>query len=341
MNLFRKLFWGGSMLALSAGSAFAGVTISSPANGSIVSSPFTLTAWASDCSSQPTAAMGYSFDNSTSTSTFNTASMNGPVNASTGWHILHVKAWGNAGAACDTDVAINVEQNLIMQALTIPTQAINVSSIQALDNWIGGTDAAGTGATNGSTSIVSSPSLFGSTRQFNVNFLNSGSERFDVSFGDDTTSTNFLYDAWVYLDSSSSQIANLEFDLNQVMPNGETVIFGFQCDGWSNTWDYTANGGTPTQPVDLWLHSSQYCNPRTWGTNTWHHVQIAYARNDAGQVLYQTVYLDNLPMPINVTVNSAFALGWAPTLLTNFQIDGDGSSGSATVYLDNLQIYRW
>ncbi|HUB18858.1 MAG TPA: hypothetical protein VL990_09510, partial [Acidobacteriaceae bacterium] len=60
-----------------------------------------------------------------------------------------------------------------------------------------------------------------------------------------------------------------------------------------------------------------------------------------GQVTYNTVYLDGLAMPINATVNSAFALGWAPTLLTNFQVDGYGSSGSSTVFLDALKIYRW
>ena len=70
-----------------------------------------------------------------------------------------------------------------------------------------------------------------------------GDERYYVSFGDDTESTNFLYDTWVYFTSSSSQLANLEMDVNQTMPNGQTAIFGFQCDGYSSTWDYTANKG--------------------------------------------------------------------------------------------------
>jgi len=43
-----------------------------------------------------------------------------------------------------------------------------------------------------------------------------------------------------------------------------------------------------------------------------------------------------------MTVPSAFALGWAPTLLTNFQIDGAvAGSDTATAYLDDLTIYRW
>jgi hypothetical protein len=43
---------------------------------------------------------------------------------------------------------------------------------------------------------------------------------------------------------------------------------------------------------------------------------------------------------INATINSAFALGWAPSLLSNFQVDGLGN-GQVTLYIDNLTVYRW
>jgi hypothetical protein len=161
-----------------------------------------------------------------------------------------------------------------------------------------------------------------------------------VAFGDDTSSTNFFYDGWVYLSGSASNIANLEMDVNQVMPNGQSVLFGLQCDGWEGTWDYTANTGTPTQPTDEWVHSSAACNPRYWSANTWHHVQASYSRDGAGNVTYQSVWLDSVEAPINATAPSAFALGWSPVLLTNFQVDGL-ETGSSTVYLDNLTISRW
>jgi hypothetical protein len=44
---------------------------------------------------------------------------------------------------------------------------------------------------------------------------------------------------------------------------------------------------------------------------------------------------------LNASVPSAFALGWAPVLLTNFQIDGYGARGSSTTYLDKLTISCW
>jgi hypothetical protein len=70
-------------------------------------------------------------------------------------------------------------------------------------------------------------------------------------------------------------------------------------------------------------------------------VQLYYSRDDSGNVTYHSVWLDGQQSNINATVNSAFALGWAPVLLTNFQVDGIGSSGTPTVYLDSLNIYRW
>jgi len=341
MKLLQKLSLGSSVIAILASPAFAGVTISSPGNGAQVSSPFTLSADATSCSSQPVASMGYSFDSSTDTTIVNSTSIDTSVSYTTGAHTLHVKAWGNKGAACVTDVDVTIETDPVLSALSIPSDALSVSSIQALSNWIGTNDSSGSGSSSGKMYIVGSPSLSGHTREFVTNFSSAGDERYYATFGDDTTSTHFLYDAYVYLNSTSQKIANLEMDLNQVMPNGQTVIFGFQCDGYSSTWDYTENTGSPSKPVDVWVHSSRYCNPRTWSINVWHHVQISYSRTSTGQVTYNAVYLDGLEMPINATVPSAFALGWGPTLLTNFQIDGLGSSGSATVYLDKLTVYRW
>ena len=88
------------------------------------------------------------------------------------------------------------------------------------------------------------------------------------------------------------------------------------------------------------MHSASGCNPRNWTTNAWHHIQVSYSRDNSGNVTYHSVWFDGAENPINATVPSSFALGWAPVLLTNFQVDGVGS-GSNTVYLDNLTISRW
>lgn len=323
-----------------AAAASSGITVSSPANGAAVGSPFTLAANATSCSSQPVSSIGYSLDDSTDTVVASGTSVNTPVSAPTGTHTLHVKSWGTLGASCDSDLTVAVTDSSSPENSLVPSNATNVTNLQTSNSWQAAHDPAAGASSSGSMSVVGSPSMSGSARQFNTSFSNDGGEIYDVPFGNDPNATNFFYDAWVYLTNSASNIQNLEMDMNQVMANGQTVIYGFQCDGISSTWDYTANQGTPSKPTDVWVHSGAACNVRNWGKNQWHHVQISYSRDDSGTVTYHSVWLDGAESQINATVPSAFALGWTPILLTNFQIDGIGS-GSNTVYLDKLTISRW
>ena len=107
----------------------------------------------------------------------------------------------------------------------------------------------------------------------------------------------------------NSGIANIELDLNQVMANGQTVIFGFQCDGWSDTWDYTINAGTPQKPVDQWLHCTPAATRATGRPTPGITCRSSYSRDSQGNVTYQSVWFDGVEQDINATVPSAFALG--------------------------------
>jgi hypothetical protein len=320
--------------------AVASVTVNSPANGAQVGTPFSVSAIASSCSSQNVASIGYSLDNSSDTTVVSGTSLESSVASGSGAHTLHVKAWGESGSSCVTDVAITVGATAASSA--VPSNAASNGGLQIPNSWVGTNDSGSSGSSSGWSAILNSPSRSGSARKFVSSYSAYGDQRFSESFGDDTTSSNFFYDAWIYLPYPSAAIANLEMDLNQVMANGQTVIFGVQCDGWSGTWDYTANKGTPAKPIDAWVHSNAGCNPREWSTNTWHHVQVSYSRDDSGNVNYKAVWLDGAESAINVTVPSAFALGWAPTLLTNFQLDGSlAAGGTAAAYLDDVTVYRW
>ena len=318
-------------------SSFASVVVNSPTNGSIVNSPFALSAYTGLCSSQQVSAMGYSLDSSTDTTIVIASSIAASVSAPTGGHTLHVKAWGVSGAACVTDVAITVNT-----ASLIPSIAQSVSSLQTSNGWIAVHDTGTGGSSSGWSAITSSPSMSGAARQFSMNYSDYGGERFSASFGDDESASNFIFDTWVYFPSPNNGLANLELDLNQVLSGGQTVLYGMQCDGWSQTWDFAANKGTAQSPLVQWQHTSVPCNMRTWSTNTWHHVQLAYSRNDTGWVTYKSITLDGVAHGINATVLGAFDLGWAPTLLLNVQLDGLSSgSSSASVLIDSLTIYRW
>jgi hypothetical protein len=324
------------------------MTVSSPAAGAAVSSPFQVSATATACQSQNVAAIGYAIDTAAATQVTGTA-LQAQATATQGAHTLHVLAWGADGSSCSTDLPISVNaagtsptDPTSGSGPAIPANAVTVSEIQQLPDWKGDFDAGtGSGSSTGVMTLVSSPSLSGSALEFQTTFSNNGGERYYATFGSDPLATHFVYDAMLYLASPSDSIANVEMDMNQVLANGQTVIFGFQCDGYSSTWDITENAGTPAAPIDKWIHTSAACNPRGWTTDTWHHVQIEFSRDDAGNVTYESVWLDGTQQAINQTVPSAFALNWASVLLANFQVDGRGASGSDTIYMDDFSVSRW
>ena len=347
MKILQQLSIVSAVCAGMAVPCFAGVTVASPTAGETVNSSFTLSANAAYCSSLPVSSMGYSYDSS-ATTTLNGSSINKTITGPAGKHTLHVKAWTKNGTGCMTDVTITIGTTTTSSGgggtggPTVPSNAIKLTSLQALTNWKSEHDAGTPGTASGSMSIASSPSKSGNARKFVTKFSSYGGERYSTSFADDVSAKNFVYDAWVFLNNTTTTMANLEMDMNQVMANGWTIIFGFQCDGWSKTWDYTANLGTPASPKDKWLHSTAACDPKKWKQNAWHHVQVSYSRDDYGYVTYNAVWLDGVKQTIGKKVKSAFALGWAPRLVTNIQLDSALSgSGSATVYFDNMAIYRW
>jgi hypothetical protein len=335
--------FGGSNVASaqSASGSNSGINVTSPGNGAYVGSPFNIQASATTCAGQAVTAVGFSLDTGSTTVSLNgTTQLNSQAAATAGQHALYVKSWGSAGATCYTQVNVVVTNSNSASTEIVPQNAVSVSNIQNTGSWQLNHDPATGSASSGSMAIVPNPSITGNARQFNTSFSNYGGEIYNVAWGNDPNPSNFFYDGWVYMTSSASNILNLEMDMNQVLPNGDTVIYGFQCDGASQTWDYTKNAGTPAQPNDQWVHSNAYCNASQWTPNMWHHVQISYSRDNSGNVTYHSVWLDGLESPLNVTVPSDFTLGWTPTLLTNFQVDGN-QSGSNTVYLDNLTISRW
>ena len=318
-----------------AGSASA-ITVVTPYSGAEVSSPFTLIASSASCASKPTVSMGYSIDHGKATIV--SRSFTAMVLASEGPHVLHVKCWG---------VQVHDEQLINITvvpetAFNVPANVTAVTNIQSLPTWQWEHDPGTPGESSGASQVMASPSMTGNARQFSVTFSGSGGEIYHDAFGTDVNATHFIYDAYVMLTQSSS-LANVEMDMNQVMPNGLTVIYGFQCSSYSGTWEYSYNVGTPQNPKVQWFRSNATCPlPSTWETNVWHHVQVAYSRDNNGVVTYEAVALDGEQQDlVNAKGNSSFDLKWKPVLATNFQLDGRGSEGALTAYLDKVTVYRW
>jgi hypothetical protein len=219
----------------------------------------------------------------------------------------------------------------------IPSDAHAYSDLVASSHWTWTHDAKTPGSSVASSHYPEgSPSLDGKSREFSFAYSNKGGERFSLTFGHDTEYTHFVYDTYIYLDDPS-QLANLELDVNQVISDGKTIIFAFQCSGNSETWEYsTIEDNSPH-----WHPSGLHCNPRSWTAKKWHHIQIASHRS-GGDVTYDWVSLDGDQKAVNKGGNGAIDLHWSPgDLNLNFQMDGDQERGSVTIYADKLTIWAW
>jgi hypothetical protein len=222
----------------------------------------------------------------------------------------------------------------------IPVDAISSGVLDGSSRWLWNYDPGTPGNAVGSSSYpISSPSLDNMAREFSAAYSQRGGEIYHLSFARDTAATHFIYDTNLYM-VDPTQIANVEMDMNQVMADGRTVIFGTQCSSYSKTWEFTTRSNGRYQ----WNASNLPCNPKTWPPNTWHHVQIASHRDDNGIVTYDWVSVDGTYSDFqNATGDSASGLGWgAGTLLLNFQLDGASTgSGTMSAYMNKLTIYRW
>ena len=213
--------------------------------------------------------------------------------------------------------------------------------LDGASNWRWNYDPGTPGSAQG-TSVYPEPGISSdnAARKFYMTYNDHGGEIYHLSFAIDAKATHFVYDTQIYLENPT-QLGNIEMDMNQVMADGRTVIFGTQCSSYSKTWEYTVVKSTGNFG---WLPSNLPCNPKTWTANTWHHVQIASHRDGNGNVTYDWIGLDGVYSQFsNATGPSARSLGWAlGDLLLNFQLDGANvTNGSITADLDQLKIYRW
>jgi hypothetical protein len=328
----------------------ADVTIASPVNGTNVTSPIWIRAHNVGCDGLTPTAFGYSVDNS---STLVRGATKYDIDAtkvgiSAGTHTIHFKSWTSNGSCPMVSTTVHVGGSSSGTASSagssgaaatgsIPSSAIGTASLDG-KQWISQKDAGTPGSGRGSTVYPATTPSYDNARKFYMTYSARGGVRWHLSFAKDASKTHFVYDTYVYI-TDPSQVANIELDMNQVISNGKTVIFGTQCSTYSKTWEYTVNTGG-----SHWKSSNIGCNPRTWAAKTWHHVQIASHRDSSGNVTYDWVNVDGAHHVFNnAKGNSARSLGWEKgTLLINFQLDGyNHGSGSITSYIHKMTVFRW
>lgn len=349
-----------SILAVLSGAACAqpalasNITVASPANGATTTSPILVKAHNIGCNGVAPNAFAFSIDNSSTTYWGATAYDIDVANQgiSAGKHTIHFKAWAN-GQICPL-----VTSNITVSGSSssgsggsgdsgspssgstspsIPSNAVASSDLDTSSNWENEHDSGTPGSSHGSTAYPATTPVYDNAREFYMTYSNGGGERWHNSFAKDSSSTHFVMDTYVYV-PNPDKLANLELDLNQVIPNGKTVIYGTQCSTYSKSWEWTYYTGNYH-----WHSSNIPCDPRSWSANTWHHIQVGFHRDSNGVVTHDWVNFDGKQSSFSgATANAAKSMGWASkTLLMNVQLDGYKTGGSVTTYLHKTTYYRW
>ncbi len=94
------------------------ITVSAPANGATVTSPFNVIASTTTCNGVPAVSMGYSIDHNTAI--IEPTSFTASVTASAGAHVLHVKCWGQKA---NSEVLMNITVVAASSNITIASPA--------------------------------------------------------------------------------------------------------------------------------------------------------------------------------------------------------------------------
>jgi hypothetical protein len=231
------------------------------------------------------------------------------------------------------------EASAIPSYAKIPASAKSSGDLTGSSRWFWSHDSGTPGSAVASSKYpVEDPSLDKKAREFNMSYSGKGGERFSLSFAHNAQVTHFVYDTYVYLEDPS-ELANLELDMNQVISNGKTVIFAFQCSGNTGQWEYSLIKSNHPK----WQRGGFACSPKNWAAKKWHHIQIASHRDSKGDVTYDWVNFDGTYKELkNATGNGALSLHWGEGVLNlNFQLDGAKDRGSVKIYTDELTIRYW
>ncbi|HLJ86217.1 MAG TPA: Ig-like domain-containing protein [Candidatus Angelobacter sp.] len=332
MKIARKSwFLCAAAICCAAASAFAGVTVSSPASGSTTNSPVHFVASAS--AGLPIAAMMVYVDGNGLYKTSG-AHLDTNLNMGTGAHSVIVQAWDTKGNVVKNAFGLNVGSSSTGSTPSGSGGAVR-SLIETMPGWesctvCAGVNAHGPVAAYGSQQNVKSPSLNGRSMQFNIGGKTPYADAiWWKQLGASNSATHFQYDLDFYI--TAPQFAEaLEFDVNQSI-GSRKFIFGTECNikggGVWDVWD-TANA--------TWRHTGVGCSaPAAY---KWHHLTWEFYRDNAA-THFVAVTLDGVKHYVNYTYYSRAVS--ANEINVAFQMDGDYAQHPYAAWLNNVTLRYW
>ncbi|MFL6258323.1 MAG: hypothetical protein ACJ76Y_01320 [Thermoanaerobaculia bacterium] len=315
------------------------VTVTSPSETGSVPTPVRFTASAADGAGRSITGFVV-YVNNTNAFQNHIGTLDQWVILNPGTYNVYIRAWDSSGA-----FGTSATFPITVQGTTIPTPPAGALVFDDLDDaagWGSCTDCAGGGTLATSwpmTQNVASPSHDGGSTHFQIFGPAWADALWWKKVGANDTATNFLWDFWFYLPSSSTTAQALEFDAFQFTPINGTLMnfmFGSQCNyGRGGFWDGW------NQQTGHWVQTSFPCS---FSTGVWHHAVYFVQRvGDArDQVLYGNVTIDgvttqwNLLEPVGPT-----PAGWSSNLGVQFQLDIGSSGTDLEEWVDDVKLTVW
>jgi hypothetical protein len=317
------------------------VSVTSPVSGATVGSqaPYVATA-TSNCPGGIT-SMGIYVDGVLAYTTQG-ASLNTLLDMGLGNHQTIVKAWDNCGGTPSSDISLTVV-------------GTTLSSLQAAGGWNQWGEyppiydicsAPCPGINWKMTPHVSSPSLSGNATRFDIGGTAAYSDvlwsnpiigqgavpsRQDASHTWMPTLHNFIMTTDFYV-TNYAVTQDLEFDVNMYL-NGIGMEWGTECNHLADgAWDIWDNVNVQ------WIATYIPCSLKNQG---WNHVTLQVQRQPNNDLLYQSLTVNGVVYPLNITV-PPFQVppGWYGSTV-NYQMDGNYNQSPNTTYLDNLSVTYW
>jgi hypothetical protein len=321
----------------------SGVYVTSPANNSTVGSPASFVATATTTCPQGVGAMGIYTAPYQLAYTVNGASLNTTLSLSPGTYHAVVEEWDHCGGAATTPITINVS-----------SAGKTFYDLESSGGWNGYAQQppaygdcatctpAGPGTTWAMYQGVKSPSLSGSSTQFNIggkmvytdvlwnNHLIGDFSSQGLPDSNHTlvpTLHTFTYDVYFYGNNLGASQA-LEFDINQFF-NNLGFTWGHECRiAGGNEWDIWDNANYKWTPTGI------ACNPIE---NGWNHLTIVGSRTSNNQLLYRSITFNGVTHVLNWTLPPFPAPGWYGITI-NYQMDGNYKQSPYTVWVDKLNF---
>jgi hypothetical protein len=319
-----------AVLAISA-PAFAGVTVSSPANGSTVNSPSHFIASAS--ASRPIHYMHIYVDGRNVYGGA-TSKIDRYVSMRAGHHSVIIRAWDSKGVTYQHALSVNVSSGSAPGGSAAVKNGSSTSNLDQAGGWSSCDACSGIHQqgpkTARSVTHVSTPSLDGHSMQLWIGGTHRyGSALFWKSLG--TTKTrHFKTDLFFYIKNSAASQA-LEFDIYQNL-GGKHTVLGAECSlKTSRRWSVYDT------KFAHWRPTSAPCN--YLAPFKWHHLVTEQESTADGHSHMIAITLDGKKYYINKYYGVKGGSGSGSTI--GLQLDGNSKMTSYAVWYDKVSVTRY